>query len=133
MQFIPSNDNLAAEGTVVLDNTADVLAQADALHQARRIVLQFPKWVDGRAYSQARLLRSRMRYAGELCASGEVLVDMLPLLSRTGFSQVQLAAGQSIAHTRDTLAAFGQGHYQGDTSQSKPLFARDARDNREVA
>ena len=55
----------------------------------------FPKWADGRAYSQARLLRARYRFAGEIRATGEVLVDMLPLLARTGFDAVALRADQS--------------------------------------
>lgn len=125
MQFIPADSPLPTEDTVLLDNTTDVLAQAEALQNAGRIVLHFPKWVDGRAYSQARLLRARLRFQGELCARGEVLVDMLPLLARTGFSQVQLAPGQSEAHARAALAGFEQGHYQGDVIQAKPLFARE--------
>ena len=44
---------------VALANTADVLTLAADLPRLSLIVLEFPKWTDGRAYSQARLLRSR--------------------------------------------------------------------------
>ena len=49
-------------------------------------MLQFPKFTDGRAYSQARLLRDRYRYKGELRASGDVLRDQLLFMRRCGFN-----------------------------------------------
>lgn len=95
------------------------------LDRFSRIELVFPKWVDGRAYSQARLLRARLRFTGELRAVGEVLVDMLPLLARTGFTAVQLRAGESEAAARQALEFF-PGHYQGDVNEQRPWFARVA-------
>ena len=80
------------------------------------VALHFPKWVDGRAYSQAHLLRARYRFAGEIRATGDVLVDMLPLLQRTGFDAVQLRADQSAEAARRALAFF-PGHYQGDVAE----------------
>lgn len=50
------------------------------------IVLQFPKFTDGRAYSQARLLRDRYGYKGELRAAGDVLRDQLLFMRRCGFN-----------------------------------------------
>ena len=84
----------------------------------------FPKWVDGRAYSQARLLRVRYRFAGEIRATGEVLVDMLPLMARTGFDAALLRADQSLANARRVLGFFAEGHYQGDVNETRPRFAR---------
>lgn len=110
---------------VVLPNTADVAALDADLPRLSLLLLQFPKWTDGRAYSQARLLRGRLRYGGDLRAGGDVLVDMLPLLQRTGFSSVQLRAGQSIAQARRALRFFA-GHYQGDVAQPQPHFNRQA-------
>ena len=80
---------------VLLANDVEVTEIAADLPRLALVALQFPKWIDGRAYSQARLLRSRYRYAGEIRATGEVLVDMLPLLQRTGFDAVVLRADQS--------------------------------------
>jgi uncharacterized protein (DUF934 family) len=90
------------------------------------IALQFPKWTDGRAYSQARLLRARLRFAGEVRASGDVLVDMMPLLQRSGFDAAHLRADQDHATAQRALRFFERGHYQGDVLQSRPLFARGA-------
>lgn len=122
MQFI---DPSAPIDALALDNTADVAQHADAVRAARRIALRFPKWTDGRAYSQARLLRSRLRYDGELIATGEVLVDMLPLLQRSGFDAVQLRADQDRGAAERTLGQC-DGHYQADLVSKLPLYARQA-------
>jgi uncharacterized protein (DUF934 family) len=109
---------------LMLPNTLDVELLHDDLPRFALIALQFPKWTDGRAYSQARLLRARLRFQGEVRATGEVLVDMLPLLLRTGFDAALLRADQSFAVARRVLGFFPQGHYQGDVSETRPRFAR---------
>jgi uncharacterized protein (DUF934 family) len=111
---------------LALNSDTDVEGVADDLPRFALVALRFPKWVDGRAYSQARLLRARFRFAGEIRATGEVLVDMLPLLARTGFDAVILRPDQSLAVARRVLGAFAQGYYQGDVIEPRPLFARDA-------
>lgn len=108
---------------VRLANDVEVAALADDLPRLALIALDFPKWTDGRAYSQARLLRSRLRYTGELRATGEVLADMLPMLARTGFDAVVLRADQRQDVAERALGFFG-GHYQGDTRDPLPLFAK---------
>jgi uncharacterized protein (DUF934 family) len=110
---------------LALANTADVLALRGDLPRLTLIVLDFPKWTDGRAYSQARLLRSRLGFGGQLRAAGEVLVDMLPLLQRSGFDAVQLRADQDLDAARRALGFFA-GHYQADTQTPAPHFARQA-------
>ena len=104
-------DAAVPEGALVLDNTVDVLARADEIKLAPSIVLQVPKWTDGRAYSQAVLLRARLRYAGDIRATGEVLADMLPLLRRCGFSSVQMRADQKLETAQRALGYFDT-HYQ---------------------
>jgi uncharacterized protein (DUF934 family) len=113
---------------LVLDNDVDVESIVDDLPRFALIALRLPKWVDGRAYSQARLLRVRFGFGGELRATGEVVVDMLPLLARTGFDAVALRADQSVAIARRLLGAFPEGHYQGDLLEPRPLFARGTGD-----
>jgi len=110
---------------LIVANDIDVEILEPDLPRLALIALQFPQWVDGRAYSQARVLRRRLRFGGELRAIGEVLIDMLPLLQRTGFDAVQLRADQSFQAGRRALRFFA-GHYQGDVHQTRPLFARVA-------
>ncbi len=108
---------------VLLANDVEIRELADDLPRLSLVALQFPKWVDGRAYSQAHLLRSRYRFLGEVRAIGEVLVDMLPLLQRSGFSAVQMRADQSLEAAQRALTFF-PGHYQGDAQDPLPLFAK---------
>ena len=108
---------------VVLANDVEVTEIAADLPRLALVALQFPKWTDGRAYSQARVIRSRYRYRGELRATGEVLVDMLPLLHRTGFDAVQLRPDQSLESSQRALRFFAA-HYQGDARDTSTLFAR---------
>lgn len=116
MRFLNPDETLPP-GTLVLDNTEDVMQHADALRGAPAVALQFPKWVDGRAYSQAVVLRGRIKYAGEIVATGEVMLDMLPLLRRCGFDAAQLVPGQSLA-AADRSLGFFPGHYQADPGRT---------------
>jgi uncharacterized protein (DUF934 family) len=110
MQFIATDAALPA-GALALDNTADVLARADEIHRHAAVLLHFPKWTDGRAYSQAVLLRGRLRYVGDIVASGDVMADMLPLLRRCGFDAVQMRADQRLESAQRALGYFDT-HYQ---------------------
>ncbi len=110
MQFIDPRAS-AHERALVLDNTDDVLLRQAEIGRHAAVVLQFPKWTDGRAYSQAVLLRGRLRFAGEIRATGEVLADMLPLLQRCGFDAVQLRPDQKLESAQRALGYFGN-HYQ---------------------
>ena len=111
---------------VLLPNTTDVEDIAADLPRIALVALEFPKWVDGRAYSQAHVLRARLRYAGEIRATGEVLVDMMPLLQRCGVDAVVLREGERQASAERALGFFPAGHDQGDVLQPNPLFARKA-------
>ncbi len=110
MKFMAQTQDVT-EQALLLDNTDDVLKRVDEIAAHQAVVLQFPKWTDGRAYSQAVLLRGRLRYSGEIRASGEVLADMLPLLRRCGFDAVQLRADQKIEAAQRALGYFSS-HYQ---------------------
>ena len=50
----------------------------------------FPTFRDGRAYSQARLLRERYKYSGELRATGQVLRDQFVFMLRAGFDAFEV-------------------------------------------
>ena len=110
---------------VLLPNTADVQTLAADLPRIALVALEFPKWVDGRAYSQAHVLRARLRYAGEVRATGDVVVDMMPLLQRCGVDAVVLREGQRQSSAERALGFFPMGHYQGDVLQPQPHFARE--------
>jgi uncharacterized protein (DUF934 family) len=112
----------APAADLTLANTENVLTLGERLQGVASVALQFPKWTDGRAYSQAFLLRARLKFKGEIRATGDVVVDMLPLLHRCGFDTVQLRADQDAEIALSTLNQF-PGHYQGDVAGGRPLFA----------
>ncbi len=108
---------------VQLPNDVELGEVSADLDRIDLLVLNFPKWTDGRAYSQARVLRSRHRFDGEIRACGDVVVDMMPLLQRCGFDAVVLRGDQSRATAEQALHRF-TAHYQGDVREHKPIFAR---------
>jgi len=112
---------------VILSNDHDVEVLEADLAKLALVVLQFPKWTDGRAYSQAHILRSRYRFGGEIRATGDVLVDMMPLLQRCGFNAVALRGDQDRGVAERQLGFFAaRGHYQGDVVATQPVFGRAA-------
>jgi uncharacterized protein (DUF934 family) len=116
-------DAASAQGLNVLSvaNTED--PRSLDLNGVSRIDLNFPKFTDGRAFSQAFLLRRRLGFTGEIRATGDVLIDQLVQMKRTGFDSAVLRADQN---PNDAKAQFDryQSFYQGDAVAVKPLFAR---------
>ena len=108
-----------AEAKVLqLSNDADPLEVS--LDGVARIELHFPKFTDGRAYSQAYLLRRRRGFAGDIRATGDVLIDQLVRMQRTGFSSAVLKDGKDPQDAVRQFERFGR-YYQGDVG-SKPYF-----------
>jgi uncharacterized protein (DUF934 family) len=106
-----------------LPNDADPLAQD--ITGVDRIELHFPKFSDGRAFSQAILLRRRLRFQGDIRATGDVLIDQLVQMQRSGFSSAVLRADQDIAHARRQFERY-RAFYQGDALDARPLFRKAA-------
>lgn len=128
MNIIPFNALQADEArTLTIANDAELpeLAAQDAFAEVDRIELQFPKFTDGRAYSQAILLRRRYRFAGDIRATGDVLIDQLVHMHRSGFSSAVLAEGVDPAAAQRQFERFAA-FYQGDVHEARPLFAREA-------
>jgi uncharacterized protein (DUF934 family) len=123
MKLIFNSETTAAP--LQIANDADPIALQAEINAATVIDLHFPKFTDGRAYSQAALIRKRLGFAGELRAIGDVLVDQLQLMQRAGFSTAVMRADQNEAAAQRMLALFGD-FYQGDVLQGAPHFAREA-------
>jgi len=126
MKLIANGVNAASakgQNVVELANDADPLQLA--LEGVERIDLNFPKFSDGRAFSQAFLLRRRLGFKGEIRATGDVLVDQLAQMERSGFDVAVLRADQDMAIAERVLAAYpgyGVGKYQGDAVDIQPHF-----------
>ncbi|ODN69068.1 DUF934 domain-containing protein [Methylobrevis pamukkalensis] len=112
-RHLVSDEEIPAEGRVFLSLTR-FLAEAEALAGDNRaigvriepgekvadlvpyldrlpaIALVFPKFVDGRAYSQATLLRDKYGFAADLRAVGDVLIDQIGYMRRVGFTTFEI-------------------------------------------
>lgn len=107
---------------LVLANDADPLEAS--LEGVDRVELDFPKFTDGRAFTQARLLRQRRGFTGDIRATGDVLVDQLVQMYRVGFSSAVLKEGRDPADAERQFARYPE-FYQGDAVVTQPLFARN--------
>ena len=89
------------------------------------IELHFPKFTDGRAFSQAFLLSRRLKFKGDIIATGDVLIDQLAQMQRSGFTTAVLRGDQPLDVAESVLAEYPgqkQGAYQGDAVHVSPHF-----------
>lgn len=86
------------------DESPEALA-AD-LGRIALVELEFPKFRDGRAYSHARILRERYGFRGEVRAVGDVLMEQLHFMLRTGFNAFEIAGPDPLAQYRTAKAEF---------------------------
>lgn len=125
MKILSFQDHSAGADASVISMANDVDPRTVSLEGVKRIDLHFPKFTDGRAYSQAFLLRRRLGFKGEIRAIGDVLIDQLVAMARTGFDVAVLRDGLDASAAQrqfDRFPAF----YQGSAVDTQPLFAKAA-------
>lgn len=125
MKIITSQEHQALESPAIITLANDVDPRTLDLSGVTRIDLQFPKFTDGRAYSQAFLLRRRLGFAGELRATGDVLIDQLVQMQRTGFDVAVLREGLDGSAAQRQFERFA-GFYQGSAVGTQPRFLQTA-------
>jgi uncharacterized protein (DUF934 family) len=90
------------------------------------VAVDFPKFTDGRGYSIAYNLRTRLAYQGELRAIGDVLRDQLFSMQRVGFDAFATRPDRNIHDALKGLTDFSE-TYQASVDQKLPLFRRHTR------
>ena len=104
------------------DETADQLA--DDVTSLPLIALNFQSFMDGRAFSTARLLRERYTFSGELRAIGHFMRDQLCYLRRCGVNAFAFANPETdLEIAAQSLNDFNE-YYQASVDQPLPLFRR---------
>jgi uncharacterized protein (DUF934 family) len=96
---------------VIWPNSQDIDGLVPYLDRLAAVALVFPSFRDGRAYSQARLLRERYAYRGELRATGQVLRDQFVFMLRAGFDAFEVkkpADAEAFAQTVQRYSVFYQ-------------------------
>lgn len=127
-RFLGETDILLARNTEIgvrLEPADDPAALEDHLERISLIEISFPKYTDGRGYSQAQLLRRRMGYSGELRAVGHVLRDQILYMNRSGFDafETERAELPSVVEALEEFSAF----YQPAAGESVSVFHRRHR------
>lgn len=134
-RFLAAEDDVPSDGAIVLGK-ARFLAEREALagrnaplgiiiepgeglagieadiHRFALVVLPFPKYTDGRAYSLARMLREEHGYRGELRASGNVLRDQVRFMWRCGIDALEVTHAGTIAALQAGAVSPVTHHYQ---------------------
>jgi len=112
-RFLENPEALLTRGKVgvIWPNSRDVDDLVPYLDRLAAVALVFPTFRDGRAYSQARLLRERYGYRGELRATGQVLRDQFVFMLRAGFDAFDVkkqADAEAFAQTVHRYSVFYQ-------------------------
>jgi uncharacterized protein (DUF934 family) len=126
MKILSNNEHsINASDASVISISNDQDPRSVSLDGVKRIDLHFPKFTDGRAYSQAFLLRRRLGFQGEIRATGDVLIDQLVSMARTGFDVAVLREGLDAGPAQRQFDRFPD-FYQGSAVETMPLFAKHA-------
>lgn len=100
-------------GLGVLINPADDVRRLEGhLDRIALVALAFPVFSDGRAFSHASLLRSRLGYQGEVRAVGDVLIDHIPLMLRCGIDSFAVTNATALKRLSENRLPGINNHYQ---------------------
>ena len=120
-------DLLARKGRVGVWLASDEQAEdlEPFLAELAIIAIDFPVFSDGRGYSNARILRERLGYDGELRAVGDVLRDQLFLMRRCGFTSFALRSDRDAGQAVSALTDFRHAYQHATVDPGVPLVQRD--------
>ena len=108
---------------VRLQVSDDPALLAPFLDQIHLVELQFPKYTDGRAFSQSQLLRRRHGYKGEIRAIGQVLRDQLRLMIRSGIDAMIIDEADAEAVFDFSAHEFSE-FYQSASDNPETIFEK---------
>jgi uncharacterized protein (DUF934 family) len=128
-RFQSERDLLLARGEKLglrLDASESPELVGDDIHKLALIVLHVPYFRDGRAFSWARLLRTRLGYKGELRVAGHVLRDQVAFYARVGVDSFDLPRPVSEADVAAVQAEISH-VYQPSVDGRETIWALRAR------
>lgn len=129
-RLLADADDLARRGGatgVLWPNDRRIAELAPHLHKLALVALVFPKFKDGRAYSQARQLREQYGWRGELRATGEILRDQFMFLERAGFDSFEVkkeADAEAFVEATRRFSVFYQPTGDGRATALRARLAR---------
>ena len=138
-RFLSEHDQLLARNRSIgvrLAVSDDPTLLEPFLDKLHLIELQFPKYTDGRAFSQSQLLRQRHGYKGEIRAIGQVLRDQLRLMIRSGFDAMVIPESEAGADA-EAVYDFSEHEfsefYAAASDTSETIFMKRHRKRNEKA
>jgi uncharacterized protein (DUF934 family) len=129
-RFLAEKDALLARGALLgvrleTAETPEILGQD--VHKLAAIVLHIPTFKDGRAFSWARLLRTRIGFRGEVRVSGHVLRDQLAFYARVGVDAFELNQNLSVGDIQAALTEITNVYQASVDGRTTIRELRDAR------
>lgn len=135
-RFLEDPEALLKRGKVgvIWPNSRDIDDLVPYLQRIALVALVFPSFRDGRAYTQARLLRERHGYEGELRATGQVLRDQFVFMLRAGFDSFDVkkqadaeAFGEAARRYTVFYQPTGDGHLSAMQRRVHPRASESAK------
>lgn len=134
-RWLAEKEALKSRGKLGLriEPSLDVAQLANELHYLSLIVIPLsfikPKpegglTYDGRGYSQARLLRERYGFKGDIRANGGVFRDAMYYMHRCGFNEFEVREGQDLNEALGAFKDFTAPAYQAAADGQQPIFRR---------
>lgn len=109
-------------GLGVLINPADDVRSLEGhLDRLALVAVAFPAFNDGRAFSHASLLRARLKFAGEVRAVGDVLIDQIPLMLRCGIDSFAVTNATALKRLSENRLPGIDNHYQPTARPSEEV------------
>ena len=105
-RFLRERQTLLARNSAIgvrLKSAESPQALGEDVYRLALVVLEFPAFPDGRPFSWARILRTRMHYTGEIRATGHFLYDQIAFLARVGVDALEVSESISIAQFNRAL------------------------------
>lgn len=96
-------------------------ALGDDVHRLAVVAIKLPLFKDGRVFSWARVLRTRMRFTGEIRATGHFLIDQIAFMTRVGVDAFDLPPHISVAEAIAATRAITQ-VYQASTDHRRTIW-----------
>lgn len=97
---------------VLIQPADDVRRLEGHLDRLALVAVAFPAFNDGRAFSHASLLRTRLGFAGEVRAVGDVLIDQIPLMLRCGIDSFAVTNPTALKRLAENRLPGIDNHYQ---------------------
>jgi uncharacterized protein (DUF934 family) len=123
-RFVKERETLLARNAplgVILKSAESPEALGDDVHRLSLVVLEFPIFRDGRAFSWARMLRERMEFTGEIRATGHFLYDQFAFMHRVGINAFDVPQTVTLEEFNRALGEMTNA-YQPSADGKKTIF-----------